>query len=231
MQSVIVSIEDDQDVAEYIQKVLTDSGFTVHIASDAPRGLTLIESVNPDLVLLDLHLPTVPGDSVLSQLRADYPQLPIVMLTVENDPHQIAKSLNLGAEDYIAKPFSPEVLVARVKARLRSSGSEQHIMRVADLEMDTEGHEVRRDGKIIDLTPQEFKLLHFLMSHPNQVLSRESILSRIWATSPDIETRVVDVYIGYLRKKIDHNFDKQLIHSIRSFGYILKDTNNESKAD
>lgn len=224
MQSVIVSIEDDVDVAEYIQKVLTDVGFTVHIAHDAPKGLTLVESVHPDLVLLDLHLPTVQGESVLTQLRSDYPNLPIVILTVEDDPHKVARSLNLGAEDYVRKPFSPEELVARVKARLRQTGGEQNSLKLADLEMDLAGHQVTRNGTVIELTPQEFKLLHFLMCHPNQVLSRESILSRIWATSPDIETRVVDVYIGYLRKKIDHDSKNPLIHSVRSFGYVMKES-------
>lgn len=223
MQSVIVSIEDDRDVSEYIQQVLTRVGFTIHTAADAPQGLSLIDSVHPDLVLLDLHLPTVHGESILSQLRTDFPQLPIIILTVENDPKQVARSLNLGAEDYITKPFSPDELVARVRARLRTNGNETQVLKFEDLEMDVNSHQVRRAGQTLELTPQEFKLLHFLLSHPNQVLSRESILSRIWGTSPDIETRVVDVYIGYLRKKIDHPFSKPLIHSVRSFGYILKD--------
>lgn len=231
MQSVIVSIEDDRDVAEYIQHVLARVGFTVHIADDAPKGLSLIESVNPDLVLLDLHLPTVHGESVLEQLKMEHPQLPIIILTVENDPRQVAKSLNLGAEDYVSKPFSPEELVARVRARLRTPNGDHEKLEVHDLVMDISSHEVRRADVQIDLTPQEFKLLQFLMMHPNQVLSRESILSRIWGTSPDVETRVVDVYIGYLRKKIDQPFSTPLIHSIRSFGYILKDPGQTEPSD
>lgn len=223
MQPVIVSIEDDRDVAEYVQSILTRIGFVVHIAHDAPKGLSLIESVKPDLILLDLNLPTVHGESILSQIQEEYPALPVIILTVENDPAQVARTLNLGAEDYITKPFSPEELVARVRARLRKHGNQQEILQINDLIMDIASHEVSRAGKKIDLTPQEFKLLHFLMSNPNQVMSRESVLSRIWGTSPDIETRVVDVYIGYLRKKIDHPFSTPLIHSIRSFGYILKD--------
>jgi DNA-binding response OmpR family regulator len=222
MQSVILSIEDDRDVSEYIQHVLTNAGFIVHAAYDAPKGLSLAESVNPDLVLLDLHLPTVHGESVLTQLREMLPQVPEVILTVETDPRQVARSLNLGAEDYVSKPFSPEELIARVRARLRHHSNDQEVLQFADLSLNVTTHQVKRGEMEIELTPQEFKLLHFLMSHPNQVLSRDSILSRIWATSPDVETRVVDVYIGYLRKKIDHPFDQPLIHSVRSFGYMLK---------
>lgn len=223
MQPVIVSIEDDRDVSEYIQQVLSRVGFTVHRAEDAPQGLKLIEAVNPDLILLDLNLPTIHGESILTQLRSDFPQVPVIILTVENNPQQVARSLNLGAEDYVTKPFSPDELVARVRARLRHNNGEIEKLQLSDLEMDVTSHLVQRAGKTIELTPQEFKLLHFLLSHPNQVLSRESILSRIWGTSPDVETRVVDVYIGYLRKKIDHPFASPLIHSIRSFGYILKE--------
>lgn len=223
MQSVIVSIEDDLDVAEYIQTVLGKTGFVVHVANDAPKGLSLIESSQPDLVLLDLNLPTVHGESILTQIQEEYPSIPVIILTVETNPAQIARTLNLGAEDYISKPFSPEELVARVRARLRRHGSQQEKLQIGDLVMDVASHEITRDGQKIELTPQEFKLLHYLMSNPGQVLSRESILSRIWGTSPDIETRVVDVYIGYLRKKIDHPFDSPLIHSIRSFGYVLKE--------
>jgi DNA-binding response OmpR family regulator len=223
MQQVIVSIEDDKDLAEYIQKVLSDVGYTVHLADDGTRGLKLIRSVVPDLVLLDLNLPTIHGESVLKEVQEEFPQLPVVILTAQEGATHVARGLNMGAQDYITKPFSPDELVARVKARLRSNGGNKNILKVADLEVDLNTHTVQRGDSYIDLTPQEFKLLCYLMSNPNQVLSRESILSRIWSTSPDIETRVVDVYIGYLRKKIDSDFDEPLIHSVRGFGYIMKE--------
>lgn len=224
MQSVILSIDDDNNVRGYVEKVLTDSGYIVHGADDGPQGLEMIEKLHPDLVLLDFHLPTINGESFLEQLKEQYPDLPVMMLTVENNPKQIASSLNNGAEDYLTKPFSPQELVARVRARLRSATShgEEQELRVGDLMMNLSTHHVQRGKRNITLTPQEFKLLAFLMNHPNHVLSRDSILSRIWATSPEIETRVVDVYVGYLRKKIDKGFSHKLIQSVRGFGYMLK---------
>jgi two-component system, OmpR family, response regulator len=223
MQYVIVSIEDDQNLGEYVQTVLSDAGYTVHLAPDGLSGLKLIRSIVPDLVLLDLQLPNIHGESILKDLQNEFPTLPVVILTAQDTPHDVARGLDLGAQDYVTKPFSPEELVARVKARLRSTTQSSNLLQVADLEVDLNTHAVKRQDQLIELTPQEFKLLCFLMNNVNQVLSRESILSRIWATSPDIETRVVDVYVGYLRKKIDKNFEKQLIHSVRGFGYIMKD--------
>lgn len=223
MQYVIVSIEDDQNLGEYIQTVLGDAGYTVHIEADGISGLKLIRSIVPDLVLLDLHLPTIHGESILKDLQNEFPTLPVIILTAQDTPRDVARGLNLGAQDYITKPFAPEELVARVKARLRTNSQSQNVLKVADLEVDLNTHAVKRNQVSIELTPQEFKLLCFMMNNVNQVLSRESILSRIWATSPDIETRVVDVYVGYLRKKIDKGFDQPLIQSVRGFGYILKD--------
>lgn len=223
MQYVIVSIEDDQDLGEYVQTVLNDAGYIVHLSPDGVSGLKLVRSVAPDLVLLDLHLPNIHGESILKDLQNEFPTLPVVILTAQDTPHDVARGLNLGAQDYITKPFSPEELVARVKARLRANGQAVNTLKVADLEVDLNTHSVKRGDHPIELTPQEFKLLCFLMNNVNQVLSRESILSRIWATSPDIETRVVDVYVGYLRKKIDKDFDQKLIQSVRGFGYIMKD--------
>lgn len=225
MQKIIVSIEDDKDLAEYIQKVLKDNGYVAHVAYDAPGGLKLVQSVSPDLVLLDLHLPSMDGETVLKELQTEYPQLPVIILTAENNPQKIVDSFKLGAQDYMIKPFAPEELVARIRTRVHSTNEKNQVLQIADLEMNVGSHVVKRGKRPIELTPQEFKLLNFLMKHPNQVLSRESILSHIWSTSPDIETRVVDVYIGYLRKKIDSDAPTPIIHSVRGFGYMLKDSN------
>lgn len=222
MQSVIVTIEDDADLAEFTQRILGDAGFTVYVADDAPRGLKLIESVNPDLILLDLHLPSISGDSLLVELQNMYPHIPIIIVTVENNPQQIARSFQLGANDYLSKPYSSEELIARIKARINSPNNQNNVLTLGELHMNLNTHEVKRGRRPISLTAQEFKLLEFLMSHPNQVLSRESILSRIWATSPDVETRVVDVYVGYLRKKIQNKIGEEVIRSVRGFGYMMQ---------
>jgi DNA-binding response OmpR family regulator len=145
-------------------------------------------------------------------------------LTARDTSRDLARGLNLGADDYMTKPFEPEVLKARVHARLRTVDSDDEMLQVGDLTLDPKTHEVKRGEESIDLSPQEYKLLHYFMTNPNQVLTREMIIARIWESSPEIETRVVDVYVGYLRKKIDKDDNKpKLIHSVRGFGYMLKE--------
>lgn len=222
MPAVIVLIEDDHDIAEYLQSVLTEEGYEVYSEDNGAKGLKLIEKVGPDLVLLDLHLPDIPGETICKQIRKEYPQVKVIMITAKDTPEDLARGLNLGADDYIAKPVAPEELLARVHARLRSTNGDSKKLELAYLTMDLSGHEVFRGDQELHLSPQEFKLLEYLMQNPNRVLTREMILSRIWGGSPDIETRVVDVYIGYLRKKIDKGFELQLLHSVRGFGYMLK---------
>src|SRR3990172_1547263 len=161
------------------------------------------------------------GESVCRQIRRQFPDLPIIILTAKDTTEDVIKGLNLGADDYITKPFSGDELLARIKARLRDKTEEE--LKVADLFLDNKTLEVKRHGKLIKLSPKEFKLLQYLMSNKGRVLSREMILNRIWLTSPDIETRVVDVYMGYLRKKIDVGSHRPLIHSMRGFGYVIKE--------
>src|SRR5690606_4404143 len=146
-----------------------------------------------------------------------------IMLTAHQEQTDVVKGLSLGADDYLAKPFEGQELLARVKARLRNRGVDGKSLQVADLVLNTETMQVHRGEREIQLTPQEFRLLEYLMLNANRVLSRDMILSRIWQTTPDIETRVVDVYIGYLRKKIDKGEGAKLIQSVRGFGYSLRD--------
>jgi len=146
----------------------------------------------------------------------------VIILTARDSTADVVQGLDIGADDYITKPFTAEELLARIRARLRQRGQNNHKLEIADLELDTKSLEVKRGSKLIKLTPQEFKLLEYLMSNQNQVLTREMILNRIWPSAPDVETRVVDVYIGYLRKKIDTGFENNLIHSVRGFGYVIK---------
>ncbi len=219
----ILVIEDDEGIQTYLKELLLDSGYNVMTASDGITGLKIIKKSVPDLVLLDLGLPDMSGESVCAQIRKENPELRIIMLTAKDTPHDVIQGLNMGADDYLTKPFVADILLARIKARLRRTNGDDFKLIVADLELDTKNLEVTRGGKLLSLTPQELKLLQYMMQNKGRILTRDMILNRLWLSSVDIETRIVDVYIGYLRKKIDTGFEKKLIHSVRGFGYMLKE--------
>jgi two-component system response regulator MprA len=223
MVNRILIIEDDKDLREYLKELLLDNNFAVEVAADGATALKYIKRVRPDMVILDLGLPDIDGKTICIDIKKTYSDLPVLMLTARFSTNEIVAGLNIGADDYIPKPFVSEELVARIKARLRSTSTEETILKVDDLTLDTIRMEVKRQDKIIGLTKTEFDLLHYLMANKGKVLTRENILNRIWLYSPDIESRVVDVYMGYLRKKIDHDFEKKLIQSIRGFGYTIKE--------
>lgn len=222
MIPLIVVIEDDKDLQQYLKDLLVEHNYSVKTASTGSAGIKLILSSSPSLVLLDLTLPDMTGDGVCIEIRKKFPHLPVVMLTGKDTTTDKVRGLSAGADDYITKPFIPEELVARLKVRLRGTGENPSIIKVEDLELNNKTFEVKRAGKIIPLTPQEFKLLEYLMSNKGIVLTRDMILNRIWMYSPDVESRVVDVYIGYLRKKIDGGHKKKLLTSVRGFGYTIK---------
>lgn len=219
----ILIVEDDLGVQKYLKELLIDNGYSVSAVNDGVTGLNQLVKVTPDLVVLDLGLPNMPGESVMQEIRKKHPSLPVLILTAKDTVNDIVHVLNLGADDYMTKPFVADEFLARIKARLRSKEGGIAVLRIDDLELNTESLEVKRDGKLIQLTPQEFKLLQYLMSNKGRILTREMILNRVWLYSPDIETRVVDVYMGYLRKKIDNGYDKKLLHSVRGFGYVIKE--------
>src|SRR5207237_26592 len=182
-----------------------------HTASDGIAALEYFKKAEPDVVILDLGLPVMTGEAVLQEIRKKYKDLPVVILTAKDSINDVVQGLSLGADDYITKPFIADELLARISARLRKQTDTETILKIADLELDSKTMEVRRQGKPIQLTPQEFKLLQYLMSNKGRILTREMILSRIWLYSSDVETRVVDVYMGYLRKKVDSDFPKKLL--------------------
>lgn len=223
MTKSIVLIEDDKDLREYLLDLLIDSGFTVKAFSEGIAALKYIKKMSPDLVVLDLGLPTMGGETVCTEIKKVYPDLPVIILTAKGTTTDIVKGLNLGADDYVSKPFESDVLLVRIKARLRENVNNNSVLKIADLELNTKTFEVKRNKKLIKLTPQEFKLLEYMMNNRGRVLTRDIILNRIWLYSTEIETRVVDVYVGYLRKKIDNGHKKKLIHSVRGFGYIFKE--------
>jgi len=223
MTQTILVVEDDRGLQKYLRDLLLDNGYAVQSVSDGIAALDYFKKAIPDLVVLDLGLPVMSGETVCREIRKKYKEVPIVILTAKDSVNDIVEGLNLGADDYITKPFVADEFLARIKARLRKQVSNETLLKVADLELDSKTMEVKRDGQLIQLTPQEFKLLQYLMSNRGRILTREMILSRIWLYSSDVETRVVDVYMGYLRKKIDANKEKKLLHSVRGFGYVIKD--------
>lgn len=222
----IVIVEDDQDLLTYLQQLLTSKRYTVFPASTGSQALQLIEEVHPSLVLLDLTLPDIRGEVVCEQMKKILPKLPIIMVTAKDEKKDIISGFSMGADDYITKPFDSDELIARIQAKLRQPEAQSQII-IGDLVINTDTMEVSRNGKLIPLTQTEYSLLHYFAINPNRVLTREMILSNVWAFTPDIQTRVVDVYVGYLRKKIDRGHPTKLIHSARGFGYMLR----EQKAD
>ena len=221
MVNKILVVEDDTSIQEFLRELLLDNGYSVETASDGVIALNLIKKSQPDLVILDLGLPNLAGEAVCTEIRKKYPELPVIILTAKDDVSDVVKGLNLGADDYITKPFVADELLARIRARLRHG--EEVKLQVGDLEVNNKTFEVKRSDVPITLSPHEFKLLQYLMSNKGRVLTREMILNRVWLYSYEVDTRVVDVYIGYLRKKIDASHKKKLIQSVRGFGYMIKD--------
>lgn len=223
MLPTILLVEDDTDFQTYVEDLLSKNGYKTYLANKGSEAIKLVEKIQPQLIILDLNLPDMSGEGVCMEVRKEDPNIPIIMLTAKNSISEKVQGLTLGADDYITKPFIPEEFLARVKARLRPASPASSVVKVADLELDTQKIEVKRGDKIINLTPHEFKLLEYLMSNVGVVVSREMILNRVWAYSFDVESRVVDVYMGYLRKKIDLGQKKKLIHSVRGFGYTIRE--------
>jgi two-component system response regulator MprA len=224
VNKTILIVEDDAGIRKYLKELFSDNNYLVHEAADGIAALNALQKLPPDLVLLDLGLPTMSGEAVCTEIKKKYPAMPIIILTARDQSSDIVHGLNLGADDYVTKPFIADELLARVTARFRTQGIEDKLVRIADLEFDPKSLEVRRSGKVIHLTPQELKLLEYLMKNKDRVLTREMILNRVWSYSLEVESRVVDIYMGYLRKKIDAGYPRKLLHSVRGFGYMIKDS-------
>lgn len=219
----ILVVEDDEGIRTYLKELLLDNGYNVITAPDGITGLNIIKKSQPDLVLLDLGLPDMQGESIMTQIHKDFPDLRIIILTGKDSDNDMVRGLSLGADDYLTKPFVAEVLLARINARFRRKTGDKSQLIVGELILDTKTLEVTREGKKISLTPQELKLLQYMMQNKGRILTRDMILNRLWLSAIDIETRIVDVYVGYLRKKIDTGFKKKLIQSVRGFGYMIKE--------
>jgi DNA-binding response OmpR family regulator len=218
----ILVVEDDRSIARLVQLELEHRNFAVRCAYDGPSGLEAISEFKPAAIVLDIMLPGLDGAGILKKLRAAGSKVPVIMLTARDDPLYKVHSLDRGADDYLTKPFNVEELMARLRALLRRAG-EDEVIRVADLEIDTATREIRREDREINLTAREYDLLEFMARNRRRVLSRELLLSRVWGQEFGIGTNVVDVYIGYLRKKVDAPGETRLIRTVRGAGYALRE--------
>jgi DNA-binding response OmpR family regulator len=217
----VLLVEDDRSITSFVEPELERLGFRVRCAYDGPSGLEEARRFRPELVVLDIMLPKLDGVGVLKGLRRGGSEVPVVMLTARDTTMDKVHSLDLGADDYVTKPFEMDELLARIRALLRRAEGEE-ILRVADLEVNTATREVRRGEREIDLTAREYDLLEFMARNPRRVLSREFLLSRVWDQEFGVTTNVVEVYIAYLRKKVDTPGEQRLIRTIRGAGYTLK---------
>jgi len=220
----LLIIEDEVKMAHYLNKGLSENGFIVDVAADGEDGLYRATANSYDLIVLDVMLPKIDGWSVLISLRKQKKDLPILFLTARDAVSDRVKGLELGADDYLIKPFAFSELLARIRTILRRGHlTSLDIIKIADLEIDSVRHKAIRNGKCIELTPKEFALLFLLARRSGDVVSRTVITEQIWDMNFDSDTNVVDVAIRRLRQKIDDGLQKKLIHTIRGVGYVLED--------
>lgn len=222
----ILIIEDDQRVAELIERGLKEQGFIPTLAYDGLSGKKLALQNHYDLIIIDIILPKMDGIDLCKEIRQTQPDTPIVMLTALGTTDDKVEGFDAGADDYLIKPFEMRELLVRLRALLkrnkRANNGSAFILKYDDLEMNLHTKIVKRNNQEISLTPKEFKLLEYMIQNPDRVLSRVEIADKVWETHFDTGTNFIDVYINYLRKKIDRNFDKKLIHTKSGMGFILK---------
>ena len=223
MQRILV-IDDDPAITSLLKRGLSYEGFTVDIMGSGEAGLALARERPPDLIVLDIMMPGMGGLEVLRRLRAADERLPVLMLTAKDAPADQVQGLEAGADDYVVKPFTFDVLLARVRALLRRQHSEHPpVLTFSNLIFDTGSHSVRRGGREVVLTSLEFRLLQAFLDHPQQVLSKEILLDRVWGYDFGGNANVVEVYVKQLRQKLESNGEPRLLHTIRGAGYVLRE--------
>jgi heavy metal response regulator len=218
----ILLVEDETKVASFIKRGLEAASYSVDVEHDGAAGLKRLLERDYDLIILDVMLPRLDGLSLMKEIRQRQINIPVLLLTARVTVADKVAGLDLGADDYLTKPFVFEELLARVRALLRRGASAPAVLTAADLRLDPAAREVSRGGKRIDLTPKEYALLEFLLRRHDQVLSRAIIAQHVWGVNYDTFTNVIDVYVNYLRNKIDNGYQVKLIHSVRGVGYVLK---------
>lgn len=219
-------MEDEEKIARVLQLELEYEGYNVTIKYNGTEGLNAAAEGRYSLVLLDVMLPGLSGLEVLRRLRKTDQQTPVILLTARDSIPDKVTGLDIGANDYVTKPFEIEELLARIRVALRQNGTKTEdidtFLTYDDLRVNEKTREVRRGDKEVELTPREFDLLVYMLKHPQQVLTREQILNSVWGFDYIGDTNVVDVYIRYIRKKLDYPYEKQLIHTVRGVGYAIK---------
>ena len=220
----ILLVEDEKDLAAIVRQGLEEEGYTVESAYDGEEGLYMAENLPVDLIILDIMLPLIDGLSILKSIRKKGMTTPALLLTARDAILDKITGLDTGADDYLTKPFVFGELLARVRSLIRRKATvKEAVIRIADLEINTADHEVRRGGKVITLSAKEYALLEYLAYKKDSVVSRTDIVEHIYHEDDEMDSNVIDVYINYLRNKIDKEFKSKLIHTVRGSGYILKD--------
>lgn len=224
MKAHVLVVDDDPRITDLLRRILAFEGYSVAIAASGNEALNRSLERPPDLIVLDIMLPGLDGLEVAQRLRAAGDKVPILMLTARDAVTDRVNGLERGADDYLVKPFAPEELVARVKALLRRSQEErQEVLHYADVELDTGTRVAHRGAREIELSPTEYELFALFMRRPRQVLTREIILDRVWGLDFEGSSNVMEVYIGYLRTKLEAEGEPRLIHTVRGVGYVLKE--------
>lgn len=221
----ILFVEDDRGIARFVKQGLMENSFSVDVAYNGQEGLESALSNSYDLVILDILLPQKDGREILKELRERGNPVPVIFLTAKDTESDIVQGLNLGADDYLVKPFSFNELLARVRAILRreKKGEFPQRLQVANLILEPEGHRVYRNKVKIELTPKEYALLEFFLRHPGEIITRTMIAEKVFDYHFDTSTNVIDVHVSNLRNKIDKNFQPKLLHTIKGVGYVLED--------
>lgn len=220
----IILVEDERYLATIVKQGLKEEGYSVDVAYDGEEGLYMIENFPADLIILDIMLPKKDGLSILSAIRKKGMIMPVLLLTAKDTVSDKIRGLDTGADDYLIKPFEFGELLARVRALFRRKAeTKEAVIRIGDLYINTASHEVRREGKVIPLSSREYAILEYLAYNKDTLVTRIQITEHVYDESFELDSNIVDVYINYLRNKIDKGFKKKLIHTIRGSGYILKE--------
>ena len=223
MKARVLIIEDDREILKTLRRNLAHEEYDVYTAEDGDSGLEEARKVEPDLVILDIMLPGIDGYEVCRRLRKENQELPILMLTAKGDTSDRVRGLDIGADDYITKPFEIEELNARMRALLRRTmPNQEEVLSFMDLTLDRGTRRAQRGDRIISLTAKEYELLELFMQHPRQVLTREIIYDRVWGYNFGGKSNIIEVYVRYLRQKLEENDEPRLIHTLRGVGYVLR---------
>jgi len=224
MSSHILVIEDEAKLARFVELELQYEGYQVTLAGDGLTGLTRIRELQPDLVILDWMLPGLSGIDLCRRLRNTGTDVPVILLTAKDEVGDRVAGLDAGADDYLVKPFDIEELLARVRVQLRRTQKpDRERLEFAELQLDRRSREVKRGDRAIELTAKEFDLLEYLLMHPRQVLTRDQILEQVWGYDFMGDSNIIEVYVRYLRLKLEANQEKRLIQTVRGVGYVLRE--------